>query len=189
MGHTVKTGGDAGGRELHRRRRRRHGVGRQRQAQADGKASVAPLDFDGGDDNRLSRDVPSRAPSPAPSFLLRRAGRVAPLNTVTARALSRSPAASRRGFFFARMGHRHGCYGFLKARRARFPPSFRTTRSGEVLMVGFMNEEALDRDARRRGSRRSSAARATRCGRRGKPPATACRSSTCSWTATRTPCC
>ena len=47
--------------------------------------------------------------------------------------------------------------------------------SNEVLMVGFMNEEALDAHASRPASRRSSAGRAASCGRRAKPPATGCK--------------
>ena len=46
--------------------------------------------------------------------------------------------------------------------------------SGEVLMVGFMNEEALAR-TRATGFATFFSRRATRCGRRGRRRATACR--------------
>ena len=52
------------------------------------------------------------------------------------------------------------------------PAVIQDAETSEVLMVGFMNEEALARDAARPASPPSSAARATRCGRRARPPAT-----------------
>ena len=60
--------------------------------------------------------------------------------------------------------------------------------SNEVLMVGFMNEEAWQRHAARPATSRSSAARATRCGRRARRPATACWCARCCSIATRTRC-
>ena len=57
-------------------------------------------------------------------------------------------------------------------------------RSGEVLMVGFMNEEAWD-VTRRSGYVTFSAARVTSCGPRAKHLGIASRCATCSLTATR----
>ena len=68
------------------------------------------------------------------------------------------------------------------------PAVVQDERSGEVLMVGFMNQEALDRTHRDR-VRDVLQPHARQLWTKGKRPATACRSRRRSSTVTRTPCC
>ena len=107
--------------------------------------------------------------------LLRRAGRVAHArrrhNIRPTRRTHRGLAGQRRGLFCFR-SDRFGApvcsWDFTKL-DGLIPAVIQDDASGEVLMVGFMNEEALERRARP-GSPPSSAARAASSGPRARRP-------------------
>ena len=60
--------------------------------------------------------------------------------------------------------------------------------SGEILMVAWMNREALEETARTRAAS-TGRVRATSCGARARNPATCRTSAKSAWTATTTWCC
>ena len=182
------TGRRAGRRRVDLDRAGRHAVRRQRQAQR-GFEGLGRAHLTAPTARTVGLPTCSRAaPSPAPSsFLLRRAGRAA-------RALERH-FEHERSHLKPRRTRSAGLFSFVYGHVMDFsklngliPAVIQDAATREVLMVGFMNQEALDRTIES-GFATFFSRTATSCGRRERPPATACRSNAFSSIATTTRCC